>query len=392
MLSRLSDWWHRKPLSEEELERQEAALLARTPIPVIWLFGKTGSGKSSIIREITGTSTAEVGSGFRPCTRTSEEYDFPDAEQPIVKFLDTRGLGEAAYDPAEDIAAFESRAHVVLVTVRVVDHALTEMLAPLRKIRAAQPSRPVILALTCLHEAYPGEQHPQPDPFASGELIPNGLPDDLRRCLELQRERFAGLVDRIVPIDLTAADSGFTPIDLGANRLNATLMELLPTAYRQTLLQLTEELAPLRNALEKQALPIILSYSGLCATASAAPLPWVDIPVVMGLQSHMVYRLAELYGQKMEAEWLLKMAGAVGGRLLARFAVRAPLKFIPFLGSTVNAAMSFAYTFSLGKACCWYFGRVRQGVVPTQEELDKVWSEQLQRALERWKGRQESGR
>jgi uncharacterized protein (DUF697 family) len=68
------------------------------------------------------------------------------------------------------------------------------------------------------------------------------------------------------------------------------------------------------------------------------------------------------------------------------------LKFIPFLGSTVNAALSFAYTFSLGKACCWYFGRVKQGVVPTQEELDKVWSEQLQRALERWKGRQESGR
>lgn len=387
MLSRWRDWWTRKSLSEEELVRQQAALLAKTPVPVIWLFGKTGSGKSSIIRELTGATAAEVGNGFRPCTKSSSEYDFPDAEQPIVKFLDTRGLGEAAYESAEDIAAFESRAHVVLVTVRVVDHALTEMLEPLRRIRAAQPSRPVILALTCLHEAYPGEQHLQPDPFGAGELIPAGLPDDLRRCLELQRERFAGLVDRIVPIDLTAADSGYTPVDLGANRLHTVLMAALPAAFRQTLLQLTEELAPLRDSLERQALPIILSYSSLCATASAAPLPWVDIPVVMGLQSHMVYRLADLYGQKLEAEWLLKMAGAVGGRLLARFAVRAPLKFIPFLGQTVNAAMSFAYTFSLGKACCWYFGRVKLGVVPTQQELDRVWSEQLQRALERWKSR-----
>lgn len=387
MFSRLRDWWTRKPLSEEELQRQQAELLARTPVPVLWLFGKTGSGKSSIIRELTGTTAAEVGSGFRPCTRTSSEYDFPDAEQPIVKFLDTRGLGEAAYDPAEDIRAFESRAHLVLVTVRVVDHALTEILEPLRKIRAAQPTRPVILALTCLHEAYPGEQHPQPDPFAGGDLVPAGLPDDLRRCLELQRERFSGLADQIVPVDLTADDSGFAPTNLGADRLNAALMTALPAAFRQTLLQLTEELAPLRDAIERRALPIILTYSSLCATASATPLPWVDIPVVMGLQSHMVYRLADLYGQKLEAEWLLKMAGAVGGRLLARFAVRAPLKFIPFLGLTVNAALSFAYTFSLGKACCWYFGRVKQGAVPTQEELDQVWSEQLQRALERWKNR-----
>ena len=109
----------------------------------------------------------------------------------------------------------------------------------------------------------------------------------------------------------------------------------------------------------------------------------------MGLQTHLVYRLAELYGQKMESELLMKMAGAVGGRLLARFAVRAPLKFIPFLGQTANAAMAFAYTYSLGQACCWYFGEVKAGHMPTADELNTVWGEQLQSAMVAWKTHRE---
>ena len=82
-----------------------------------------------------------------------------------------------------------------------------------------------------------------------------------------------------------------------------------------------------------------------------------------------------------------EMAGAAAGQLALRFAVKAPLKFIPVLGQTANAAMAFAYTFSLGKACCWYFGEIRNGHVPLAEELNKVWSEQLEDAVAIWKNR-----
>ena len=58
---------------------------AKMPVPVIWLLGKTQSGKTSIIRALTGSETAEIGNGFQPCTRSSRFYDFP-AETPIVKF------------------------------------------------------------------------------------------------------------------------------------------------------------------------------------------------------------------------------------------------------------------------------------------------------------------
>lgn len=390
MLDRVKSWFGWKPLADDEFEAARKKLLAETPIPVLWLFGKTGSGKSSIVRALTGATSAEIGNGFRPQTRTSAEYDFPSAEQPVVRFLDTRGLGEAHYDPTEDIAAFAARAHLIIVTVRVADQALEPVLGPLRKIRSAAPTRPVVLALTCLHETYPFQQHPDPDPFSTDAAWPETLPGELHRLLLMQQQRFHGLVDHIVPIDLTPVEEGFQQPRFGAERLETTLQASLPAAFRQTLLQLHDVREQLQDLTERRAWPTILSYSSLAATAAATPLPWADIPIVLGLQARLVYRLAELYGQKMHADELMKMAGALGGQILARFAVRAPLKFLPFIGHTANAAMAFAYTLSLGKACCWYFGEIRAGHIPTQEDLNRVWSEKLKDAVQIWKSHEQT--
>jgi len=68
---------------------------ARLFAPVVWLVGKVQGGKTSIIRILTEVTDAEIGAGFRACTRTARIFDFP-VEAPIIRFLDTRGLGEAA--------------------------------------------------------------------------------------------------------------------------------------------------------------------------------------------------------------------------------------------------------------------------------------------------------
>ena len=397
MLDRWRNWFGWKGLSDEQFAQEQAALLAKTPVPVMWLFGKTGSGKTSIVRYLTGATSAVIGNGFRPQTKTSVRYDFPSSQETIVRFLDTRGLGEAGYDPDEDIAAFESQAHVVIVVVRVMDHALDQIVESLRRIRTAAPSLPVVLALTCLHEAYPMEQHPASDPFSSvvstgasaGKTIDFsqlGLNPVLSRSLLEQQRRFAGLVDRIVPLDLTSPEEGYLPPDLGGDRLEQALIELLPVACRQVILHLDDVRSSLQDLSEQRALPSILTYSSLAATAAAVPLPWVDIPLVISLQSRLIYVLAEQYNQKMNVGLLTQMAGAAAGQMALRFAVKAPLKLIPVLGQTANAAMAFAYTYSLGKACCWYFGECRQGSTPSAEALKEVWSEQLQHATDRWRG------
>src|ERR1700687_3287022 len=79
---------------------EDARKRAQAIAPVVWLLGKTGAGKTSIVAALTGDPRAEVGEGFEPCTRTAAFYGVPP-EAPLLRFLDTRGLGEV---PTKDIA------------------------------------------------------------------------------------------------------------------------------------------------------------------------------------------------------------------------------------------------------------------------------------------------
>src|SRR5438045_1238503 len=81
-------------VDEAELERCYRQAQQHLPIPVFWLLGKTQSGKTSLIRGLTRNTRAEIGNGIRPCTQTAQEYPFPSAEDCLLRFLDTRGLGE----------------------------------------------------------------------------------------------------------------------------------------------------------------------------------------------------------------------------------------------------------------------------------------------------------
>ena len=124
------------------------------------MIGKVQSGKSSIVRTITQSDDAALGSGFKACTRTARIFDFPE-EAPVLRFLDTRGLGEADYDPAEDLAFCAERAHLLLAVARAMDPQQSPVLDALRSVRLARPDWPLIVAQTSLHEGYaPGQNHP----------------------------------------------------------------------------------------------------------------------------------------------------------------------------------------------------------------------------------------
>src|SRR5215510_5460547 len=116
--------------------------------PIIWLFGKVQAGKTSIIRALTGAERAQIGDGFKPCTRWATRYEFPNPDFPLAIFLDTRGFGEAHYDPHEDLAAFQTEAHMLLVVVKAMDMALEQLLAALALICQAKPDLPVVVAQT----------------------------------------------------------------------------------------------------------------------------------------------------------------------------------------------------------------------------------------------------
>ena len=383
MLAKLKSWFSAAD-RDARIEKHLEELRKRLPVPVFWLFGKTQTGKTSIIKFLTGADAAEIGQGFRPCTRFSREYQFPTAETPLVTFLDTRGLDEPGYDPKEDLDKFNDLAHVVVVTVKALDHAQENVLEHLRVLRDARPTRPVLLALTCLHEAYPQQQHPLPYPFDGPAEETGAVPEDLRRSLDEQKRRFTGLVDEAVPIDLTPAEEGFNEPNYGGVYLQKVLTSMLPAAYRQTLIALESATHELQDLYAEMCLPHIIGYSTLAASAGAIPIPWIDLLILPGIQSRMIQHLARIYGQPLNATRFLEVAGTLGLGILVRQATREVIKFIPFVGSVASGALAAASTFALGKAFCYYYSAVHHGHVPQAEDLKRYYEEQLVLAQRHW--------
>jgi uncharacterized protein (DUF697 family) len=383
-------WRRSAAATQADYEKEIEQLRRKAPIPSLWLFGKTGSGKSSIIRYLTGAESATIGEGYRPETKTSRRFDFPDSVEPLLSFIDTRGLGEATYDPQVDIERFEGSTQLMLVAVRVTDHSLHNVLEPLRRIRKASPHRPVVLVLTCLHEATGSRDLTSgPDPFAvqhksQSESPSPEIPTGLQTLIEEKTKQFKGLYDVFVPIDLTQKEDGFADPDFGGQRLKQSILEYLPHAYRQALLTLNQTDRG-QSDRQKRARWQVLASSALAATAGAVPVPWVDIPIVLGLQTHLALRIAKIYEQDITpADWAV-LSSAAGSRIALRLAVLETLKFIPFLGMAVGAAGSFAFTYALGMSWDWYFANMRGGKVLNIEKLKDVFALQLKRGRELWK-------
>lgn len=363
-------------------DEQVAELLARArdqlPPPVIWLFGKAQSGKTSLIRALTGSTRAEIGSGFRPCTRTAARYAFPDEEHPFVEFLDTRGLGEVAYDPAEDLTRFAGEAHLLLVVVKATDHALAPLVEPLQQIRRAKPAWPVLVAQTCLHEAYPpGQGHVLPYPWTSpGEPLP--AESDLARTLATQRAELEWLGATFVPLDFTLPEDGLAPEFYGLDALWSALESALPHGLRAMLADQAGVRESLRDVYFQRAHAHVLSYAAAAGLAAGIPLPLVDVPLVLGVQAKMFHALATLYGQELSPARFAEVAGTLGVGFLARLGGRELLKFIPGFGSTVAALYAAASTYALGRTLCAYFSYARAGDLPDPEMLRQLYAEQFE--------------
>jgi uncharacterized protein (DUF697 family) len=375
------------------LEAALSRLRQGLPPPVIWIFGKVQSGKTAIIRALTGAERAQIGSGFAPCTRWAARYDFPNTDFPLAVFLDTRGLGEAGYDPREDLAAFQAEAHMLLVVVRAMDMALEQLLVALRAISQAKPSWPVVVAQTTLHHGYPPDryEHVYPYPFASLPW-PATVPTPVRRALDFQRTLFAGMpITRFVPLDFTLPEDGFRDPFYGREALLDALVEAHPYAVSQTLQQLPALTRELKSLHVRQAQPHIMAYACAAGAVGASPLPMADLPIISALQLKMLHTVAAIYRQPMRLKTFLELASTVGLGVLLRQGTRSLLKFIPGFGCAVSGLYAGAMTYALGCALCFYYQTIFDGHLPRPEQLKAFYDEKLAEGIQLLRKR-EAGR
>lgn len=392
--------WQRalvKPkVDRKALDQALAHARARQEVPMVWLLGRAQSGKTSIIRALTGSERALIGNGFQPCTRTAEVYEFP-AQAPVVRFLDTRGLGEVAYDPSADIAQCEARAHQLVVVMKVTETRPAALISVLETVRRQHPEWPVVIAQTCLHEAWtsPDDAQVMPYPF-DDETWPEQVATELRRLIQAQRDAVGPLPGQgpvlWVPLDFTQPEDEIEPRLYGLEALWSALEKASALGLKARLLADSEVI----DVYASSAHPHIMGYSLAAATVGALPL--VDLAAVPALQVRMLHVLAELYGLRWTRRHSAELIGLLGGGLAVgfglRMAGRSLLKLIPGWGQTAGAVWgagaSGAMTFALGKTACVYLQRRREGLEVDADSLRKTWAESLERGRQLLKQNQQA--
>ncbi len=370
-------------VDEAELEASLRQARTRMPIPVLWLLGKTQAGKTSIIRALTGSETAEIGNGFQPCTRTARFYDFP-SEMPVVRFLDTRGLGEVAYDPDEDIRYCESQAHLLLAVMKVADIRQDAVVDVLRAVRKRHPDWPLLLVQTGLHELYPpGVGHILPYPYAAENPADAAIPPDVSRALLAQRgfiDSLAGNAPvRCVAVDLTLPEDGLPPADYGLEALWQAIEALSPVSLQKQLCGDEQ----VKDLYARTAHQHIIAYA--LAAAGVGAVPVVDLFAVSGVQAKLLHTLASLYGhrwdRRMTGEFMGLLGTGIATGLLSRMLGRSVVKLIPVWGQTVGAvwgaSASGATTYALGKAAAYFFATRNAGHGVDAQVLRRVYADAL---------------
>lgn len=340
-------------------------------LPTLWLLGKTGAGKSSLIHTLTGDSKIAIGNGFQPCTKTAHVYDYPQ-DKPLLRFLDTRGLSEADYDARDDIAACEDRSHALLIVMKADDPEQSDVLKALKQIRHSGKIKNYLVVHTGILQV--------PDPVQRRQAIAHN-----------QAQVEAALAQTLEQVAVDFMDE--QPASSGLAELQQVLAELLPilAQFNDELLNTDQEERNFAH-LKKE----VLWYAS--AAAASDVLPAVGLVAVPSIQGKMLHSLANQYGVEWNKRSLTEFAITLGTSFGIKYAtglgLRQLAKLIPGYGQTIGAAtaasLSFATTYALGRAACKYLYDQTQGEVVDPEQLQSLYEETLSALLPKLKNDQDA--
>ncbi|MEA5449048.1 GTPase [Leptolyngbya sp. CCNP1308] len=381
----LSRWFN---IDDDKVVEILAAVRQQLPTTEALLIGKPQSGKSSIVRGLTGVSADIIGQGFKPHTQNTQRYAYPSDDLPLLIFTDTVGLGDVAQateaiiaELVNDLSSDTRTARILILTVKINDFATDTLWQIAARLRQQFPAVPCLLVVTSSHEVYPPSQADHP-PYPP-EL------EAVQRPFAAVQANFEDLVDRTVLIDFTLEEDGFDPVLYGLDTLRDALADLLPEAEAQALYQLLDEQAEAANQLGNLYRDVgrhyISAFAVIAATLGAVPLPFATMPVLTALQVSMVGLLGKLYGQTLSPSQAGGLISAIAGGFFAQAVGRELIKFIPGFGSVVAASWAAAYTWALGEGACVYFGDLMGGKKPDPDRIQTAMAEAFTAAKERFK-------
>ena len=330
-------------------------------LPTICLLGKTGAGKSSLIKLLTGASDIEIGNGFEPCTPHARLFRHPN-DEPVLQFMDMRGIGEEGYDPEQDLASQGGASQVAIVVARVDDRAQGELCEAVRSIRRRRKRMPIFVV------------HNRADAVLE--------PDERKAALKRNHAAIEKAAGRKLRQVLVGAFD-----EAGREEASRRVFEALAEELPRAAFVLESEQWDGGERREFARVRMQVAQNATLAGATGW-IPGAGLATVPAIQARMLLGVARHYGIDFNRKTLLALSGALGAGtatgLAATHFLRQAGTLVPGFGQTAGAvfagASAFATTFALGRASAYYFYHEREGSKPDLKELRQLYRSALTNA------------
>lgn len=307
------------------------------------VFGKTGSGKSTLVNAVFGSEVAVTGVG-QPVTKGLQYHRHPGG---LLGLYDSEGFetgtsGDVILEGLRRLVdqhralPFDQQIHAVWYLVRWSDRRFE---APQESfVRAlSDMGLPVIGVLTQV-PAREGHVHPQAEEFAEF-IAARGLP--LRP-------------DGAMVLTNALADPFTGGEVFGLDRLLDATYSVVPEVATAAL---TAAQILDRERKKQAARRIVHTSVGIAAGVGVTPIPFSDAALLVPTQVAMIARITAAYGLPADrSKALAAVASTVltgGATMAGRYLVSSLLKFVPggaVAGSAVSGTVAASLTRAVGGA------------------------------------------
>lgn len=378
-------------LGDKELKKLIEGIDCHRP-PRIFLIGRTGVGKSSLINALCGAYVAKV-SDTKSCTETAQIYECKEKDRVLMEILDTRGIAEseslndkisAENMLIEQINEFLPDVAIFMLNCTHRDDVDSDVQF-LKKLAKSYEQvnkliLPIVVVVNKCDEMAPS-RHKDPKKYPMNKI--NKIDEVIQYYKgiimknNLKIDNIIGvssLIDWQTPdgieVDVESIDSlpkydiDNLEISFDGRYKIEELLDILEEAILDFEAQMGLRMASrLQEVVKRLAKRLNNIFSGISATIALTPIPISDIYILLILQAVLVCLIASLSGRDVSIEsakeFIFSMSGVASAGYLFRVAAQQASKLLnaiwPGSGSAISSGIAGMGTSAIGKAAIAYY-------------------------------------